>query len=491
MSNAQFRIEKQLRRGIAGLIFAAWLGMTGCDFLDPTNVDNPSTTEDDLAAAEEPTKALIPGLRAQLARALDPTIPEVVSDNYSIHGTGIDKTNDSPSQISPQLSRSFGGMYADLQELRALSEFVLNEIAPNDATATPEQLQEARYHLGMAFLLLGERFIAAPVQVDGTPVDSDALVQLAITEFETALTLLPAGAFADPARGVLARAYRQVGNATQAESFANAVLGVDLAFLFEQDYDPSTVTNTPFAFLFLRSLKEMQPLPRLDFLDPKFTAREAPIAISKSEEMYLILAEVLFSRGDFAGGREQIALAIEAAQARPAVAFDDDDQRLNEDLTERPHDASILIQADGSSPFRAGLVLTRPGTVNTPTVAATSLVADSIRMIPDTDQESLLHALHLARQEMLLLEGRRMTDLGIRLPMTGEEINTNPNIDFGDIGTGNAFVPSYVPPNDEMDLFSPASPYDAMGVLVTTQITGMFDMNRLLAQNRVSPFGIP
>ena len=42
-----------------------------------------------------------------------------------------------------------------------------------------------------------------------------------------------------------------------------------------------------------------------------------------------------------------------------------------------------------------------------------------------------------------------------------------------------------------MDWFSPASPYDEDGNLVTTEITCAVDMNRVLAQEKVSPFGLP
>jgi len=467
---------------------AATFSLVGCDFLDPTEVDNPATTDDDLAQAEEPTAALLPGLRAQFALALDPVDPEVISDNYQIRGTGINKILDEPRRVTPDLlgARAYG----NLQELRSLADFVLDEIAPDDTTATSEQLQEARYYRGMAYLLLGERFSAVPLEVDGTPVASAQLIQSAITELQAARSAASGTEFADAATAALARAYRMAGDANAAETEANAVLNADPEYTFRQDYDPATITNGPFLFLFERTIKEMQPLPRLDFLDPKYTARQAPIYISKAEEMHLILAEVAFSRADWATGREEIALAIEVAQSRPSEAFDDDDPRLNDDLTERPHDASIQVRADASSPYRAGLVLSRPGVVVTPTVAYTSLDADSIRAIPTTETESLLHAMFLARQEMLMLEGRRMTDLGIRMPIEQDEIDTNPNINEGDPGTV-AVVPSYIPPQDQMDWFSPASPYDEDGNLVTTEITCAVDMNRVLAQQKVSPFGLP
>ena len=39
-----------------------------------------------------------------------------------------------------------------------------------------------------------------------------------------------------------------------------------------------------------------------------------------------------------------------------------------------------------------------------------------------------------------------------------------------------------------MDLYSPKSPYDADEALVETEITIQVDMNRVLTENRVSPF---
>lgn len=485
------RASQRRRRGVLVLLCA--VALAGCDFLDPTKVQNPSTTDEDLAEAREPTTALLPGLRAQFARALDPTIPEVVSDNYSIHGTGINKTNDFPRQITSDL---IGGVYTLAQELRALADFVLDDIVPNDPTATAEQRQEVQYYRGMAFLLLGERFVAVPVVEDGPPVPATQLLQSAVTELGAARAAAPGGAFDLQAAAALARAHRRLGNVAEAESFAAEVLTADPSFLFAAGYDASTVQNIPFLFLVVRSLQEMQPLPRLDFLDPKYTSRDAAIGVSKAEEMHLIRAEVHFSRGEWAAGRERIAQAVELADTRATRGFSDTDQRLNEDLSIRPNDASIVVRADAASPYRAGLVLTRGGgtpPITTPIVSGTSLDADSIRAIAETDEESLLHALHLARQEILFLEGQRMADLGIRLPIALTEIESNPNIASGDPGTL-VEVPSYLPPEDQMDLFTPVTPYDMSQdppVLVTTEITGLWDLNRVLAQQRVSPFGLP
>ncbi len=471
-------------RSYAGwvLAFIAMLGLAGCDYLDPTAVDNPATTDDDLAQSEAPTAALLPGIRAQFARAINPVDPEVVSDNYQIRGTGIDKAFDDPRRITADVTSRLGRSYSWLQELRALADFVLDDIVPDDETATDEQIGEARYYRGMAYLLLAERFVAAPIDTNGAAISSSALLDLALGEFAAAQAA--AGTeFVTAATAALARANHLAGNATAAQTAANAVLAADAEYAFGVDYDPTTINNGPFLFLYERTIKEMQPLPRLDFLDPKYTSRAAPIYMSKAEEMHLILAEVEFSQGNWANGREQIALAIEVSNARPFESFDDNDPRLNDDMTERPHTATILVRADDSSPYRTGLVLSRPGIVSTPTVSSTSLDADSIRAIAVGETESLLHALFLARQEMMMLEGRRMTDLGIRLPLSQEEINTNPNISEGDAGTV-PFVPTIIPAQTEMDQFSPGTLYDEDGVLTPpAEITCLWDMNRVLAEN--------
>ena len=56
----------------------------------------------------------------------------------------------------------------------------------------------------------------------------------------------------------------------------------------------------------------------------------------------------------------------------------------------------------------------------------------------------------------------------------------------GDPGT-DPFVPSYIPPFNQMDLFTPMSPYDGE-VLVDTEVTIMHDLNKILTQNNASPF---
>ena len=465
--------------------------VAGCDFLDPTQVENPLTTGDDLAQAEQPVQALLPGLRAQFARMVGSqiVISEVVSDNYSVHGTGISGVWDDPRTIQPTDVNSTSyvqGIYWNTQELRALADFILDDIAPGDETATNAQLAEAHYYRGMAYVTQGENFTYVPTEEDGTPRPASELLQRGITNLQQTLSLNPGGDFELPARAGLARAYRALGDAAQATSHAGDVLGADGSFVFQQEFDPSSIDNQPHIYLVVRALKEMQPLPRLDFLDPKYLSRAAGIAVAKAEEMHLILAEAALAAGQLGDAQQHLADAINLAISRGTVPYVDDDERLNGDLTVRPRSSQILVRADPDSPFRAGLILDRPEVeIQVPTVSATSLDADSVLAL--TEAEDVWHAFHLARQEILFLEGRRMSDLGIRLPMMQREIDQNPNIAEGAPGTSRV-VPTYIPPTSQMNLFDPSTPYDADGNLVETEVTILHDLNRILATNQVNAF---
>lgn len=495
MSGMNWNARPWIGRTALACLFVL-VGLTSCDFLDPTDVENPRTTADDLAQAASPTKSLLPGLRAQFASLINTMVvtTENVSDNYSIHGTGLPKELDDPRVLTPTLVNSSGstGLYRTAQVLRALADFVIDEIIPSDETSNADQVAEARYFRGMAYLIISENFSFAPWEeaVDettGLPQPASAHRERAIADLTAANT----GGFGLRAQAALARAYRWEGNSGQAESFASSALAQEDDFLFQQEYDATSISNSPYSFLFLRALQEMQPLPRLDFLDPKYLDREAGIAVAKAEEMHLILAEIDLASGNMAGGRAHLVDAVNLAISRGTSSFTDNDARANEDLSIRPRDASIVIRADANSAFIAGLVLDRlAGSIQIPPVSATSL--DPAVVAGLTNMDDVWHAFHLARQEILFLEGRRMSDLGIRLPIMLREIDANPNISDGDPGT-TVVVPSYIPFADEMDLFTPKTLYDGglldeTQTLIGTEVTMNVDMNLVLTVNRVTPF---
>lgn len=486
------RINVRARHGLAGTALVVMGALSACDAIDPTQINNPTTTDSDLANANDPTAALLPGLRAQFARMINAYVSaaEVVSDNYSIHGTGINQDMDDPSAVTPDLVNGTGtaasGVYWSVQSLRALSDFVLDDIVPTDPDPPAALVAEAHYYRGMAYLTMGEIFSYAPHEEDGSAQPASAALDLAIQQLSQAKRFSIAASSAAEAR-----AHRLLGNRQAAETAAQQVLDLDPNFLQAQVYDAQTIQNTPVAFLVLRALQEMQPLPRLDFLDPKYTERTTAIPVAKAEEMHLILAEADLVAGNLEAARAHLVEAISLAGTRGTVKFDDGDERRNGNLSLRPRNSEILVRSDADSPYRAGLVLDRPAEgLTIPAVSATSLDADSVAELADAPE--LWHALWLARQEIMFLEGRRLADLGIKLPMMLREIDQNPEINPGDPGTVVA-MPSWIPLNPlyAMDVYSPLELYDgddADAQLVEMHVTIGVDMNRVLVENDASPF---
>lgn len=479
------------RSFLALLVLAGALTLAGCDVLDPTQVENPRTTDDDLAQAERPTAALLDGLRAQFARAISATVvtTEFASDNFSIHGTGLGGNDlDFPENLAPNVgilnTTAQDGLYWNTQELRAQGDFLLEEIAPEDENATAAQIAEAHYFRGMAFLLQGENFVALPTAEDEEPVPAATLLSNAQSDFTATLDRVdPNSDLAVRTNAALARTHRALGNVDQAESFAQDALAAGgRDFLINQPYDADNLDNGPHDYLVQRSLQEMQPLPRLDFLDPKYTAEDSPIPVASAEETKLILAEVALANDNPSEAKSQLEEVISLASSRNRTTFTDNDERLNNALDKRPDTSAIQIRFEPEAPLVDDLVLDRPGAVETPTVSGTHVTAAQVNGASGTDLERLLY---LVRQEVLLLEGHRLHDLGIRLPMMLREIETNPNISMGDTGT-EATVPDWIPAGKEMDEYTPSVLYQDgdSGPLTTTEVTMLHDMNRTIVEER-------
>lgn len=490
-----------LTRTFLTAAFAFLLTVAGCDFLDPTETENPQTTADELEGAVQPVSVALPGARAQFSRAIGAAgvTVEVASDNYSVHGSGLSDGVDFQDQLIPTLgllnTSAEEGLYWNTQELRALSQFVLNNLVPADDESTPEQEAELRFYIGMAYLMQGENFVAAPIEENGEAVAPAQLLQLALEQFNAVLDSEVAS-FDLVAQAARARTHRALGNATEAASAASAALSTDDDFLFAAPFDRDNLDNAPFDFLIQRALQEMQPLPRLDFLDPKYgqlaSGEEPDIPYAKAEEMHLILAEAALSEERFGDARGHLGDVLDLVQSRIdagfVITFNDDDARFDNSFEVRPNNSSIEIAFEPGAPFQSGLVLDRPGVVSTPSVSGTSVTESDLAAASDAE---LTYWLYLLRQEIFFLEGRRLHDLGIRLPIMQREIDASRTINEGDLGTMRS-VPSYIPPSNEMDLYEPAVIYED-DELTEDEVTMLHDMNRILTDRRGllidTPFG--
>ncbi|MBI3787633.1 MAG: hypothetical protein HY276_05175 [Ignavibacteriales bacterium] len=488
----RFKTLKGLRTTLVIVMTLALLTITfiSCDLVDPTKVTNPQITDESLVGQLGSLNAAVSGIRFTFAQQATNTayFTDCVSDNYQNVATFISPNVDFPRSIrSDDLTlNGNGALYARGQQVRAQVKFALEQVAPKDPSPSgiPALIAEATFYRGMATLLLGENFSNIPLVEGGAVVSNNEVLDAAIADLNIALT--SAGATTNiktAAQFALARAYRQRGSKTQAVAAANAALAINNSYVFSVTFDAAsnpTNTNQSWVFAVSRALNDIQPLPRLDFLDPKYTdpTGVSPMPLLKAEEMYLILAEAALSDNDLATAKARMKDAINLAKGntsgRTAVNFLDKDPR-----TGRPNADNITVKADANAPAKAGLVKRRSSsTITVRPISDTSVLTSDVDAL--TTASNHLYTIYLLRQEIFFSEGRRMCDLGIRLPMMQRQIETNLGIAAGSAGTV-PNVPAYIPANNDMDKFTTA------GTVVTCNV----DMNLVIATNKVSPFTMP
>jgi hypothetical protein len=482
------------------LIILTFVVLPGCDLVDASKVENPSITDDNLREnATGGTAAVVSGVRRQLAvvEGIQSLVGDLASDNLDNRASFYDNTLNFPRIITPT-SFTYDACYLGMLTLNALADFGLSVIVPIDKNATNDQIAEIHFYKGMALLLLGENYSKFPIVENGPAVTSRDAITLAVAEFNTALPLIgPASATTQAMRANcylgLARAYRMLGNKAAAQTAATSALGVAASgtftggatYVFSSAQDAANgPTSTLLAALVTRASNDIQPNPRLDFLDPKITTNALPMPVLKAEEAHLILAEIALANGDLPGARTSMTNAVTLALTRTKASFKDNDTR-----TGRPNNSTMTVFTDEGHTYPAipGLIIARSGaTLNVPTVSGTSQTAASITALaslpsgsgPNTQRFEHIRILYLLRQEIFYGEGRRMTDLGVRLPVPKRQLDGNPNI----AGTGGdvVVVPSYIPPSDEWRAFS------VSGTVVTIK----WDLNKEIAANinTVSPF---
>jgi len=477
---------------VAGVfVVAAAFLLIGCaDIINADKVENPQITDENLRAnATGGATPLVTGLRRQMAAVMgiQSLIGDLVSDNLDNRTSFYDNRLSFPTQITPT-TFTYDATYTNMQVMNALADFGLSVIIPIDKNATADQIAEVHFYKGMALLLLGENFRMFPVAEKGPLVTSAQAFNLAVTEFRlgrsSSQTTMVNNCYL-----ALARTYRMLGDPTNAKAYADSALTITggTTYVF---YAPQDATNGPtstlLAALVTRASNDIQPNPRLDFLDPKIINNTIPMPVLKAEEAYLIRAEYWLKQGNLANARTEMSSAVALALTRPRTNFRDTDPR-----TSRPNDSTMVVYTDSGRTYPAipGLIKRRSGlTLPIATVSWTSQTTTTIANLasvpvgsgtaPNTQRFEHIRMLYLLRQEIFFGEGRRMSDLGIRLPVTQRQIDGNPNV-AGTAAT-QVLVPAHIPPNNEYTLFT----------ISGTTVTMRWDMNKEIALNinNVSPF---
>lgn len=282
----------------------------------------------------------------------------------------------------------------------------------------------------------------------------------------------------------LARAYHQLGDKTNAVAFATAAITGSPDFVRFICFDnPQALTNEMELAVFDRNtFDDLQLLPRLDFLDPKYHGTgptDYPIAIQKLEEAHLILAEAALANNSLNEAKTHMKNALAVVNARDKETIPDVAEGRTESApNSRPNKADILVAASPTDAPRAGLVLDRQATsITVPVISGTSVSAADIDLNLNIDVA--LETLYLMRQEIFIAEGRRMIDLDIKFLVSEIESLSNTNITTAQT-TG--YVPAFIP-KVQLDAFT----YNAA---TKTAIIAV-NVNKVLITNKTSPDVLP
>ena len=465
------------------MMMAALL-LGSCDLVSPDEIVNPNVDESAFLHSDNPMETWVNGTEKELALHVSDFVQlmEILSDNYFNNYTRSSKVFDIPQLLYNDADVT--ALQRHVGALREMADYGLTTVAQADPSTTTAD----RFHLlsikAYSFLLAGDFFRALPTENGGVPVEWKSQMQKAMEVLDQALPLAQTDEDRAFIHTLYARAAYRTGNREVATSHANQALACSGDFCRQVQFDSKNGV--------LNSAQEaiwgdwFQPLPRLDFLDPKYyqlsSTDQCPITIAKAEEDYLILAEAALADQHLDEAKRYLSALLRLVKQRPVQA-DVNDQlegRYNGGLKAFPNDPEYRVQASLSDSLRSGLIIDRrpPHLISVAPISGTSVTQAMIDGLDNHD--SALELVYLMRQEIFFAEGRRPADLGIRLPLCEvEAAHTADAATFIE-----AWIPAFVPRNYGLDEFT----VDEEAKTVTIA----HNMNRVIVENArsadVAPF---
>lgn len=455
------------------------VGCTG-DFtetVDFTKVVNPNLSEESVVGQPNSSSILLKGIERQMSITLNSlvVISELGSDNYENTQTFFSQFMDNLDirVVDPAMRTAQGS----ISTLRELAKFGLEKVGPNDPSYTEQINAEYHFFEGMSYLYAAMYFSNLPQEPVGPTVDSKKNYESAIASFDKAIAL-----FDKPEYNLAkARANYYLGNKAEAISAAQKSLDLNTEFLRDAKFDQKDgPANTMESALYARAtFDDLQPLPSLDFLDPKYSFLtpdlDPSIYYLKAEEAYLIIAEANVGE-DLSKVKNSLKDLLTVVSKREIRVVDETtEQRSQVDVGSRPNKSNITV--DG----RSGLVLDRTVSTSVPSVSGTSLNEVEIdNLINDDD---ILEKIYRTRQEIFMAEGIRLVDMGIKLVLSEEEIVQNPNILENSPGTI-PVIPSFIDNiKNDLDAFT----FDKAKGEVKLKV----NLNKVLVNNKTSSEVLP
>ena len=457
--------------------------MASCDLVSPEEIINPNVDEDAFLNSDNPMETWVNGTEKEFAIHISDFVElmEILSDNYFNNYTRSSKVFDIPQLLYTDADVTNLQRYVGT--LREMADYGLDIVAKADKNTT----QQDRFHLlyikAYAFILAGDFFRALPIDVGGDVVEWKGHMEKAIEILDTALPLAENNEQRAFIHTLYARAAYRMGNRQVAVQHAKEALNASPDLCKQVVFDSKNGV--------LSHAQEpiwgdwFQPLPRLDFLDPKYfqltSTDQSPITIAKAEENYLILAEAALAENNLQEAKTQLTLLLQLVKSRPVQTGINDqlEGRYNGGLKSFPNDPTYRVQASPEDSLRSGLIIDRrpPHLIDISYISGTSVTQGMIDQLDNHD--AALELLYLMRQEIFIAEGRRPADLGIRLPLCEVEAANVANA----ASYTDAWIPSFVPLNYGLDDFKVDD--------VAKTVTITYNMNKVIVKNAKSDDVVP
>jgi len=458
--------------------------MCGCELIQPDDIINPNVSEETFLNTPNAMKTWVNGANRSFATTIGSyaELTELLSDNYFNNYTQSSKVFDIPTILYTDIDVT--NLQRFVATLRESANKGIDVVAIADTTTTSAQLFNLSYIKGYSFLLSGENFLGLPFEVGGEVKDWKSNLNMAIDVFKVSMNYAASNNDKAFINTLLARSYYKLGDKVNAVAYANAALSLSADFVKQVVFDGNNgVSNSLQGYVYGTGF---QPLPRLDFLDPKYfkitSLEQRPICIAKAEECYLILAEAKLADNDLLGAKQQMLNLLTLVKNRPVqTAINDQlEGRFNGGFKTYPNSSDYKIAASSTDSFRVNLILNRqvPNLISIPYISGTSVNGTMIEAAAAT-ADGLLELIYLMRQEIFFAEGRRSSDLGIRLPVC--------EIEAANTASAAAYlkaqIPSFIPLNQDMDAFD----------MNTTNKTVVikYNMNKIIVANKSSEYVVP
>lgn len=460
------------------------LSLNSCQLLEPDDIVNPNVDESTFLHSANAMQAWTNGTNSSFATDIGMycQLMEILSDNYFNNYSQSSKVFDIPrilytDQDVTNLQRYIGTM-------RESANYGINVVAKADATTTNAELFNLYYIKAYSDILAGEYFLALPAEEGGDVVTWEEHLKTAEATLDESLKYADKNEDKAFIHTLKARAYYRLGDKDNAVKEANTALSLSKDFVKKVEFDGvNGVTNAIQSATYTDTW--FQPLPRLDFLDPKYfqesSTDEQPINIAKAEEDYLILAEASLADNDVSTAKGYMKQLLTLVKSRPVKEGVKDwkDNRYNGGYKHFPYGSDYEVAASEGEPFRSGLLLNRaePNLITVHYISDTSVTESMIDETKDVD--GTLELLYLMRQEIFFAEGRRPADLGIRLPVCEIEAAHAPSAKQYE----EAQIPSFIPLNQGMDEFTMDDK--------TKKVVIKYNMNKIIVANKQSPYVCP